>query len=388
MIDSDMKKDTTDLSVGTFKSPIFHGQGMEFFKIWVVNILLTILTLGIYSAWAKVRNLKYLYGATELENARFGFHGDPVAILKGRIISGVILILYLFGAKLSVYVTLLGLLLIYFSFPFLFVKSMKFRLSNTSYRNIRFRFRGTIKEAYDIWFKYTVPFLIYFILSTLMAPAINSMDNNSPASPTLYAFFILLILFVIFFFVLAPKFYNAVINYFYNHAYYGGNQFKIVSTVQTFKKEVFMPIVLRYVGIFVFFFASILLFTFILKAASAIVFPTLLFYIGLFACFIYFLYSIKHYVWSRLFLNPEHKLNSRLEFKPYFKISLVNGALILCSLGLLYPWAKMRSLKYLIENREIQIDDFDAFTAKAEDSISALGEEVVDTFDFDIEIGL
>jgi len=39
----------------------FRGDGMEYFKIWIVNILLTILTLGIYSAWATVRNNRYFY---------------------------------------------------------------------------------------------------------------------------------------------------------------------------------------------------------------------------------------------------------------------------------------------------------------------------------------
>ena len=34
----------------------FNGKGFEYFKIWIVNIFLTIVTLGIYSAWAKVRN--------------------------------------------------------------------------------------------------------------------------------------------------------------------------------------------------------------------------------------------------------------------------------------------------------------------------------------------
>ena len=39
----------------------FRGDGAEYFKIWIVNILLTIVTLGIYSAWAKVRNNRYFY---------------------------------------------------------------------------------------------------------------------------------------------------------------------------------------------------------------------------------------------------------------------------------------------------------------------------------------
>ncbi len=33
----------------------FHGSGGEYFRIWIVNLCLTIVTFGIYTAWAKVR---------------------------------------------------------------------------------------------------------------------------------------------------------------------------------------------------------------------------------------------------------------------------------------------------------------------------------------------
>lgn len=44
----------------------FCGSGSEYFRIWIVNLLLTIVTLGIYSAWAKVRTLQYFYRNTQL----------------------------------------------------------------------------------------------------------------------------------------------------------------------------------------------------------------------------------------------------------------------------------------------------------------------------------
>jgi uncharacterized membrane protein YjgN (DUF898 family) len=34
----------------------FNGKAGEYFRIWIVNVLLSIVTLGIYSAWSKVRN--------------------------------------------------------------------------------------------------------------------------------------------------------------------------------------------------------------------------------------------------------------------------------------------------------------------------------------------
>ena len=60
----------------------FLGTGSEYFRIWIVNLLLTIVTLGIYSAWAKVRRLKYMYRNTQIAGSSFDYHGSPIAILK------------------------------------------------------------------------------------------------------------------------------------------------------------------------------------------------------------------------------------------------------------------------------------------------------------------
>ena len=49
----------------------FRGSGREYFRIWIVNLLLSILTLGIYSAWAKVRKKKYFYRNTLLDDHNF-----------------------------------------------------------------------------------------------------------------------------------------------------------------------------------------------------------------------------------------------------------------------------------------------------------------------------
>ena len=65
----------------------FKGTAAEYFGIWIVNILLTIITLGFYAPWAKVRRLRYFYGNTWFIQRRFDFTGVPVKILAGRIIA-------------------------------------------------------------------------------------------------------------------------------------------------------------------------------------------------------------------------------------------------------------------------------------------------------------
>src|SRR5215468_7546165 len=45
----------------------------EYFRIWIVNLALTLVTLGIYSAWAKVRKRRYLYGHTRIAGEGFEY---------------------------------------------------------------------------------------------------------------------------------------------------------------------------------------------------------------------------------------------------------------------------------------------------------------------------
>ncbi len=72
----------------------FNGSGGEYFKIWITNVFLTILTLGIYSAWAKVRRNRYFYGNTHLANTGFDYLAKPKNILKGRLLAFGVFVIY------------------------------------------------------------------------------------------------------------------------------------------------------------------------------------------------------------------------------------------------------------------------------------------------------
>ena len=88
----------------------FTGSGKEYFRIWVVNLLLTVASLGIYSAWAKVRRLQYFDRNTRLAGAVFDFRGEPKAILKGRLLAVVLLAAYqyAFGFSLAIGLAIVG----------------------------------------------------------------------------------------------------------------------------------------------------------------------------------------------------------------------------------------------------------------------------------------
>jgi len=144
---------------------IFTGKASEYFGIWIVNLLLSIVTLGVYSAWAKVRRIKYFYNNTLIENVGFDYHAKPISILKGRIIAFVLFALYAYGKSSSP--ILAGILVILFllALPWLIVRGSLFNARNTSHRGLRFDFKGTVSQAIRVYIG--LPMLTFFTLGLI-----------------------------------------------------------------------------------------------------------------------------------------------------------------------------------------------------------------------------
>ncbi|MDP1767079.1 MAG: YjgN family protein [Methylotenera sp.] len=134
----------------------FTGKAGEYFSIWIVNLLLSIITLGVYSAWAKVRRKKYFYNNTLIDGVGFDYHARPIAILKGRIIAFVLLVLY---SVLSGFSPILGALLalvLFLAIPWIVVRGMTFNARNSSHRGLRFDFDGRYGQAALVFIGYTL----------------------------------------------------------------------------------------------------------------------------------------------------------------------------------------------------------------------------------------
>src|SRR3970040_1427298 len=68
---------------GGIRQLSFHGSGGSLFGIHIVNVLLTLITLGIYYFWGKVRVRSYLLSQSEFEGDRFSYHGTGKELLIG-----------------------------------------------------------------------------------------------------------------------------------------------------------------------------------------------------------------------------------------------------------------------------------------------------------------
>ncbi len=129
----------------------FHGNASEYFGIWIVNILLTIITLSLYAPWAKVRRLRYFYGNTEFFERRFDFTGIPTKILIGRLIALGIYAVFAISSQYSIIATVVGLVALYTAIPWLIRATLRFTARNSKFGNARFYFGGTIKESYKVF---------------------------------------------------------------------------------------------------------------------------------------------------------------------------------------------------------------------------------------------
>jgi uncharacterized membrane protein YjgN (DUF898 family) len=147
---------------GPLRRPSFHGQGATLFGIHLVNTLLTLVTLGVYYFWAKTRLRRYLLGQTEIEGDRFAYHGTGRELLLGTIKAVLVFGVPIFLLNVVQNVldvpglvkvaagVIYGSLLFVF-FPVAMVGARRYRLSRTSWRGIRFSFRGRVWELVKIF---------------------------------------------------------------------------------------------------------------------------------------------------------------------------------------------------------------------------------------------
>lgn len=145
----------------------YSGKGSALFSIIIVNWFLTLITLGLYYPWAKAKQLNYLYGETHLNGDSFTFHGTGKEMFKG-FIKALFILGSLYGflfLMIHLNFPVVGFLIFYFGFlallPLAIHGSYRYRMSRTSWRGIRFGYRGDRKEFTLKFFKW-----IFFTIIT------------------------------------------------------------------------------------------------------------------------------------------------------------------------------------------------------------------------------
>jgi len=357
----------------------FQGRAGEYFRIWIVNILLSILSLGIYSAWAKVRNKQYFYGNTILDGSPFEYNASPVAILKGRLVVVAILVMYSVTKYFYPLAEGIFLILFFLVLPWLVMRSMMFNARYSSYRNLNFSFNNNLSDSVKT-----------FIGLGLLIPLTLGL--------------------------IYPYYMHAIQKYRVNNHGYGQYIFRLKSVVKAFYKYYLLALLILFAVMFI----AGLLTSLIFGASIGVllgsgepgtqpglnpgtvlsIFMMLGFYlIAYLVAAAYVKARTFNAVWSNtslekaarpMFNTPDVPLmafKGSLEFNKMFYIYFTNTIGIILSVGLLIPWAKVRLAKYRIENLHVaSLADLKVITAQQQDQVGTIGSEMGDILD--IEIGM
>lgn len=131
----------------------FRGKAGEYFRIWLVNVALSIITLGLYLPWARVRMRRYFYGQTYLEGHNFQYSASPVSLLAGYLLVGALFITFTFTQNFDGWKWLSYLLIaaFYLLYPWLLYRSLRFQAHNTLHRGLRFGFGSSVGQSYLLY---------------------------------------------------------------------------------------------------------------------------------------------------------------------------------------------------------------------------------------------
>jgi len=328
---------------------VFKGSGGEYFKIWIVNILLSIVTLGIYSAWAKVRRKQYFYGNTYVAGSAFRYLADPKKILKGRVVVFFGFIAYSIIEKFNPTAGVVLIIPFVALLPWLVVRSQIFNYRNSALRNIRFDFTGTYWQAAKVFVLWPIliPFTLGILFPYVMFRQKQFIVQNSKFGTTPFSF----------------------------HAA-AGDYYRIFFLLS-------FPILIAatFVGLTVYGVYS----------AHISVFPGIVSIGAVLAVLYFFAIAFLGVRSSNLLYNKgallRHRFRASMEIKPYSFILLTNTLATVLTLGLFYPFAAVRAYAYKISRLAlVPGGDLDQFAAAEGREISALGGEMADFMDFDFGI--
>ncbi|PHS30541.1 MAG: hypothetical protein COA95_08535 [Methylophaga sp.] len=383
------------------KSIEFNGNGTEYFKIWIVNILLTIVTLGIYYPWAKVRSRRYFYGNTELGNANFEYHATGKQLFLSFIIAMLLFAAYVILASINPIFSVVLAVALMLAAPWIIWRSIKFNLRMISYRNVRFGFKGNVGGAYAIFLGYPIGMLIALAIIVAIVISVLVPILGEKAGGLMVP--IILVFYPVFFALLN----KITSSYITNGTHFGQGDF-----AADFKFKPFFMIMLKGMGlgillsIIVFIVIGVLAYLFIgveqitalgdqFKNMDQGVPPAPLFFILIFAVYA-LLILVSLYVMSylkarhRTYIFGETRLDNSISFEStfrtntFFGITVTNLLLMIFTLGLAYPWVAVRTYRYLSETVNVDAPEgLDGYISK-QGSEGAIGEELGEAFDIDV----
>ena len=354
----------------------FRGRTGEYFWIWIVNVLLTIATLGIYSPWAKVRTKRYFYGNAFVADANFEYHARPLSILLARAV--VLLLVVVGGAIAAAYSATADArytLFLFLLLPWALVRGFSFNARNSSYRGLRFSFARRYGEAYFALFG--LPTLLFAALLCLFWLGGGVDDSFGSAGVVAVVAFVAFLPYFVF------RYYRFKVA---NHAL-GRTRFVFAQS----PKPYYFALLAALLSLLA---ATFVLAVILLPAAGAS--PDGGAFVSSFVLSPLFIFALsvpRAMLFKAFWAGVQTENGARIECDISIigfagRILTINFFASLLSFGLLHPWTQVRKARYIAAHLRLLAPPIaiDSLRLGKEETIGALGEEwdAVEGFDFDV----
>ena len=380
---------------------LFHGKGGEYFAIWLVNALLTIVTLGIYSAWATVRRRRYFLGNTEINGDRFDYHAKPIQILKGRLLVIAGIIVFYILAAIMPHLALLFVLAFFALLPWVIIRSWRYNAIMTSYRGVRFNYHCKTGRAY--WTLYLCPILLMLALYIPIVAIVLIAVQTASISAILLSVVLVAVALVPGIAAVQGIISAMTHDLYVNNMFFGKTAFSA-----ELKKAAFIKYSLLGILLFLPFliFAFWLMGSFITtlyqmalmggmsdEMASAMLMGNLfgfflaivILLVGSLVVASYQVVAIRNYVFNQTRIGNGVKLHSSMKTLSYLGLLFTNALIVVFSLGLATPVAHVRMARYIAASTAVS-GDLSLLDVQAHsDSVNtAVAEEVAQAFDLGV----
>lgn len=367
----------------------FHGNVRDYFRIWIVNIALSIVTLGVYSAWASVRTRRYMYANTTLGGSRFEYQAEPIPILRGRLLAAAIVAIFALTSHISKPVQLgcigvMGLLM-----PWLVVKGMLFRARYSAWRGVNFHFDNDYVGAYQ-WY-----LVVYAVMAALAVVALKFLIVGGHQ---IMAVLLIVIGALSFQYLIYPWVKGRQQQWKATHHYFGGKAFRFRFDVKVYRRIYRRVLVIYSLSAIL---AAIIVFEVVrtlgwtpaeLRQHPLTVSMLGYLYAGplYLATWTYIQVRMTNALYNHTSIGP-YQLESSLSYWDMLRMYLINAVAILCTLGLAVPWAKIRVARYRAEHLKLEgtgnLDEFVQASARSHRvRVSAVGAEIDSLLGFDISL--
>jgi uncharacterized membrane protein YjgN (DUF898 family) len=153
----------------------YCGKTGALYGIWIKQLLLRIITLGIYGPWGKTNIRRYLFAAMELDGDRFEYLGTGKELFIG-ILMAIPGYLVFAGAYMALEFKVgpgfgnLVLIPLFYIVPAIMYSGYRYRVNRTQWRGIRSRMGGS---AFGYAGKYLVGTIITLFTLGFMSPSVD-----------------------------------------------------------------------------------------------------------------------------------------------------------------------------------------------------------------------